>query len=103
MRAICVQAKPRRAFRKANQWPCPRLVRLVRFAAEIPDVPGTLAALTAVISEMDSNIVDIVHQRAFRASSGTATVVVLQMRGEEQVEAVLEALRERGYEGRVAD
>ena len=43
---------------------------------------------------MDSNIVDIVHQRAFRASSARAMVVelVLQMRAEEQVEAALEAL-----------
>ena len=82
-----------------------RTRRLVRLAVEISDVPGTLAALTTIIGEMDSNIVDIVHQRAFRASSARATVVelVLQMRGEEQVEAVLEALGERGYQARVAD
>ena len=79
--------------------------RLVRLAVEISDVPGTLGALASIIGELDSNIVDIVHQRAFRASSARATVVelVLQMRGEEQVEAVLEALRERGYQARLAD
>ena len=79
--------------------------RLVRLAVEISDVPGTLGALASIIGELDSNIVDIVHQRAFRASSARATVVelVLQMRGEEQVEAVLEALRKRGYQARLAD
>ena len=41
--------------------------RLVRLAVELPDVPGSLAALAAILGELDSNIVDIVHQRAFRA------------------------------------
>ena len=79
--------------------------RLVRLAVEISDVPGSLAAVTAILGEHDSNIVDIVHQRAFRASSARATVVelVLQMRGEEQVDEVIEALRHRGYDVRQAD
>ena len=79
--------------------------RLVRLAVEISDVPGSLAAVTAILGEHDSNIVDIVHQRAFRASSARATVVelVLQMRGEEQVDEVIEALRQRGYDVRLAD
>ena len=79
--------------------------RLVRLAVEISDVPGSLAAVTAILGEHDSNIVDIVHQRAFRASSARATVVelVLQMRGEEQVDEVIEALRQRGYDVRQAD
>ena len=74
--------------------------RLVRLDVEIPDVPGALAELTAMIGRLDSNIVDIVHQRTFGGSSVRATVVelVLQMRGEEQVEQVLAALREQGYE-----
>ena len=60
--------------------------RLVRLAVELPDVPGSLAALAAILGELDSNIVDIVHQRAFRASSVRASVVelVLEMRGEER-------------------
>ena len=79
--------------------------RLVRLAVEISDVPGSLAAVTAILGEHDSNIVDIVHQRAFRASSARATVVelVLQMRGEEQVDEVIEALVQRGYDVRQAD
>jgi threonine dehydratase len=74
--------------------------RLVRLAVEIPDVPGALADLTRVLAELDSNIVEIEHQRAFAGSSVRSTVVelVLQMRGEEQVEQVLAALGREGYE-----
>lgn len=74
--------------------------RLVRLKVEIPDVPGALGELTRVLGELDSNIVEIVHQRAFGASSVKATQVelVLQMRGEEQIDQVVSGLRERGYE-----
>lgn len=77
--------------------------RLVRLAVEIPDIPGGLADLTALLAELDSNIVDIVHQRAFGGSSVRATLVeaVLQMRGEEQVDQVIEALNDRGYSARL--
>lgn len=80
-----------------------RSKRLVRLAVEVPDVPGSMAALTRRLSDLDSNIVDIVHQRSFDASSAKATVIqfVLQMRGEEQVEAVVASLRQAGYEVRI--
>ena len=79
--------------------------RLVRLAVEIPDVPGSLAALTALLGELDSNIVDIVHHRAFRASSARATLVecALQMRGEEQAEEVVKSLAAAGYDVNVLD
>ena len=74
--------------------------RLVRMAVELPDVPGALAAFTGLVGQLDSNIVDIVHQRAFGTSSARATLVelILQMRGEEQTDAVLASLRDAGYE-----
>ena len=76
--------------------------RLVRIAVEIPDQPGALGELTRRLGELDSNIVDIVHQRAFGVSTVRATVVelLLQMRGEEQVEAVVGSLRDAGYDVR---
>jgi threonine dehydratase len=76
--------------------------RLVRLSVEIPDVPGALADLTRVLAELDSNIVQIEHQRAFAGSSVRSTVVelVLQMRGEEQIDQVLAALAAQGYEAR---
>ena len=80
-----------------------RTRRLVRMAVEVPDLPGSLAGITRILSEGDSNIVDIVHQRAFGVSTVRTTLVelVLQMRGEEQVDEVLSSLRAAGYDARV--
>ena len=77
-----------------------RTHRLVRIKVEAPDVPGAMADLTRILGDLDSNIVDITHQRAFAAATVRTTAIefVLQMRGEEQVEAVLESLHGAGYE-----
>ncbi len=82
-----------------------RTRRLIRLGVEIRDMPGALSELTQVLGELDSNIVDIAHQRAFGGSSVRSTLVdlVLQMRGEEQIERVVVALTERGYEVRMND
>ncbi len=82
-----------------------RTHRLVRLRVEIPDVPGALADLTEIIGELDSNIIDIQHQRAFGSSSVRATMVelVLQMRGEEQVEQVLASLKKAGDDVELTD
>ena len=79
--------------------------RLIRLQVEIPDTPGALAALTKLLGELDSNIVDIGHQRAFGGSSVRATIVelVLQMRGEEQQSNVTQALEAQGYDVRSVD
>jgi threonine dehydratase len=79
--------------------------RLVRLQVEIPDTPGALAQLTRILGELDSNIMDIHHQRAFGGSSVRATLVelVLQMRGEEQLDYVMQALTDAGYEAREMD
>ena len=81
-----------------------RSKRLVRLSVETPDVPGSLARLTAILGDLDSNIVDVVHQRAFGTSSVRATKIefVLQMRGEEQVDVVIKTLAEAGYDARLA-
>ncbi|MEE4382165.1 MAG: threonine ammonia-lyase [Pseudomonadales bacterium] len=73
--------------------------RLVRIAVEIPDVPGALGEICRLLGELDSNILDLQHQRAFAGSSVRATGVVftLQLRGEEQIENVLEVLSGQGY------
>lgn len=74
--------------------------RLARLTVEIADTPGALAELTQVLGEMQSNILDITHQRAFQASSARATVVevVLQLRGQEQEDELQTALKSRGFE-----
>ena len=87
-----------------------RSARLVRMRVELPDVPGALAEVARVLGEMDSNIIEINHNRDVASSSSVRSVVVefvLQMRGEEQAEQVLTALRGRGYgahaQGRIGD
>ena len=77
-----------------------RTGRFVRLKVEIPDVPGALGELTRLLGEFDSNIIDIAQERTFGGSSVRATLVELslQMRGEEQVDEVLDGLRRRGYE-----
>jgi threonine dehydratase len=79
--------------------------RLVRLDVEIADVPGALSRLTGVLGELESNIVDIQHQRAFGVSSVRSTRVslVLEMRGEEQADEILEALARKGYEASFSD
>ncbi len=79
--------------------------RLVRLRVEIDDVPGALGRLTQLLGELDSNIIDIEHQRAFGGSSVRAAIVylVLQMRGEEQQDQVLAALHARGFDARAAE
>ena len=79
-----------------------RSSRLVRLSVEIPDLPGALSELTQRVGELDSNIMDIVHQRTFGGSSVRSTMVELslQMRGEEQIEQVVDSLRSAGYEVR---
>jgi threonine dehydratase len=76
--------------------------RLVRLRVEVPDIPGALGQVTQLIGELDSNIVEITHQRTFGASSARAAIVemVLQLRGEEQADQVLDALKARGFDAR---
>ena len=76
-----------------------RTGRLVRLEIEAPDVPGTLAAITRVLEELQSNVIDIEHRRAFGTSSVKQVTIelVLEMRGEEQVNQVVERLAAKGY------
>ena len=79
--------------------------RLVRIQVEVSDSPGSLAELTTLLGKLDSNIIDIAHQRTFGGSSVRATLVelVLQMRGEEQFDTVQQALASQGYDLKIID
>jgi threonine dehydratase len=79
--------------------------RLVRLEVEVPDIPGALGQVTQLIGELHSNIMELSHQRAFDASSARAAIVnmVLQLRGEEEAEQVVEALSAQGFYARMLD
>lgn len=76
-----------------------RSQRLFKMHVAIPDVPGSLATLTAKLGEMQANIIEISHKRAMDHSSFGATVVelVLQMRDAKQANLVVETLSDGGY------
>jgi threonine dehydratase len=77
-----------------------RAGRLARLKVCARDVPGSLARITAVVSEAGANIDEVHHQRAFTllAAQNVEIELVVQTRGREHVELLLEALRGAGFQ-----
>jgi threonine dehydratase len=77
-----------------------RAGRLARLMVCARDVPGSLAKITAVVSEAGANIDEVHHQRAFTvlAAQNVEIELVVQTRGRAHVQSVLEALRAAGFE-----
>jgi len=73
--------------------------RLVRVRIPLPDHPGALQHLTAVIAAAHANIVQVIHDRAyFGAHLGEGVVdVTMETRGPEHVEELTGKLRQAGY------
>jgi len=73
--------------------------RLARVHVGLRDVPGSLAAVTAIIGEANANIVEVHHQRAFtRLPAQNADVeFVIQTRGPAHLQETLDALARGGY------
>jgi threonine dehydratase len=76
-----------------------RAGRLARIRVSARDVPGSLARITGILSEVGANIDEVHHQRAFTllAAQNVEVELVLQTRGRDHIEAVLEALRQAGF------
>jgi threonine dehydratase len=76
-----------------------RLILLTR----VPDRPGWLARLLALVAETGANIVDVSHVREGLELHvrETAVELVLETRGHEHAEAVTARLADAGYEARV--
>ena len=77
-----------------------RAGRLARLRVCARDVPGSLARITAVVSEAGANIDEVHHQRAFTllAAQNVEIELVVQTRGRAHVQSLLEALRTAGFE-----
>lgn len=77
-----------------------RAGRLARMKVCARDVPGSLAKITAIVSEAGGNIDEVHHQRAFTllAAQNVEIELVVQTRGREHVQSLLEALRAAGFE-----
>ena len=76
--------------------------RSVRLLVVLPDVPGALARLAAVIGDAGANIIEILHNRLTgEVEVGRAEVeIVLFTRGPEHVREVLARLHDAGYTAR---
>ena len=76
-----------------------RAGRLARLRVNARDVPGSLARITAIVGEAGANIDEVHHQRAFTllAAQNVEIELVIQARGREHVQAVLQALRAAGF------
>ena len=76
-----------------------RAGRLARIVVNARDVPGTLAGITATVAAAGANIDEVHHQRAFTmlAAQNVEVELVLQTRGREHVQQVIEALEAAGF------
>lgn len=74
--------------------------RLIRLHIRIKDRPGGLAALLQVIAREEANILRIEHHRVFTDTSFWETEVelTLETRDRRHIEALIDALRETGYD-----
>jgi threonine dehydratase len=77
-----------------------RAGRLARIRVGARDVPGSLARITAIVSEAGANIDEVHHQRAFTvlAAQNVEVELVIQTRSREHVQDVIAALRSGGFE-----
>ena len=80
-----------------------RAGRLTRLQVELRDLPGSLAQVTACLAEANANIEEVHHQRAFtHVPVRTAEVdFVLETRGHEHVQQIIEALARAGFSARL--
>ncbi|MFP8835192.1 threonine ammonia-lyase [Hydrogenophaga sp. XSHU_21] len=80
-----------------------RAGRLARVAVNARDVPGNLARITALVAEAGANIDEVHHQRAFTllAAQNVEIELVLQTRGREHVQQVIDALTAAGFTAHV--
>ncbi|HWI79626.1 MAG TPA: threonine ammonia-lyase [Ramlibacter sp.] len=76
-----------------------RAGRLARIRVGARDVPGSLARITAIVSEAGGNIDEVHHQRAFTllTAQNVEIELVIQTRGRDHIAAVLDALRQGGF------
>jgi threonine dehydratase len=77
--------------------------RLVRLRAELPDVPGALSRVSAIIGTHAGNIVEVHHQRLFHDISVKRAEldVVVETQNRRHVEALIAALNQAGFPTRL--
>jgi threonine dehydratase len=76
-----------------------RAGRLSRLTIDIPDKPGQLARVAAILGEAQANIVEVYHQRVFTdlPAKGTELDLVVETRDPAHLQATIAALRASGF------
>ena len=76
-----------------------RAGRLARIRVDLRDLPGALAHATKLIADAQANITEVHHQRAFTSLPVRNVEVdfVLQTRGHEHIQEVIEVLNAAGF------
>jgi threonine dehydratase len=74
--------------------------RYLQFRLRVPDTPGSLAALLAVLADADANVMEVEHVRTGSRLHVDEVDIALQLetKGHDHAEAVLAILRGAGYE-----
>ena len=77
--------------------------RLTRLIIELPDLPGALARATACLAQLNANIDEVHHQRAFTLLpvQNAEVEFVLRTRSHEHVVEILKALASAGFSARL--
>lgn len=80
-----------------------RTGRLTRLTVELRDLPGALAQVTNCVADMNANIEEISHQRAFTNLPVQAVEVdfVLGTRGHDHVQQIIDSLARAGFKARL--
>lgn len=73
--------------------------RLSRLTIDIPDQPGQLAKVSAVIGNSGANIIEVYHQRVFTdlPAKGTELHLVIETRDRDHLHEAIAALKAAGY------
>ena len=73
--------------------------RLAMLAVTVPDRPGNLARVAALVATAGANVLQLSHARAFADISVRDVEIVMQLetRGPEHVRAVVQALEQHGF------
>ena len=82
-----------------------RTERLVRFRVSLPDRPGSLTRVTALIARCGGNVVDVIHQRAFARQSvmQTDVDVTIETRNAAHAKEIQATLAGEGFATRGLD
>lgn len=76
--------------------------RLARLAVTVPDRPGQLAQVTALVAEAGANVIEVAHRRAFADISvrDVEIFIHVETRGRDQVQTLIGLLEARGFQAR---